>query len=95
MKAMYVEHIPIVSRATLHMMWVGYEYMLTELNWVKKAVRGLRGRASERKKRSAQSKAVSADGRRLGRSSARADIIHEPRFSPDIVSKCCILRNDN
>ncbi len=36
MKEIYYEHIPIVPRSVLHLMWGRYEHLLTELEWLKR-----------------------------------------------------------
>ncbi|MFW5435536.1 PadR family transcriptional regulator [Paenibacillus apiarius] len=35
MWALYEEHVPSASRAVLHMLYGGYRYTVTELNWLK------------------------------------------------------------
>ncbi|MFD0710659.1 PadR family transcriptional regulator [Paenibacillus sp. GCM10027626] len=49
MLRLYEEHVGQVSRAVLHTLWVGYEHLLTELNWRRRLLAdALAGRLNER-----------------------------------------------
>jgi DNA-binding PadR family transcriptional regulator len=49
LKDLYEEHVPIVPRGVLHMMWGAYEHAVTQLHWLQRLVKDAKeGRLKER-----------------------------------------------